>query len=456
LGFDHWILAFGFSNHRPGFPNMNAPATLSRQTELRVAVLFDRVGPYHFARLKAAGECLRVTVLEHSDQDPVYAWDEVAGQEGFARVTLFKGVSVQQQSAGTIRTRVRRALSELRPAVVAIPGWYDGCALAALQWAVDFAVPAVVMSETTPWDFERKWWKEAIKRQVVRCFAAGLAGGACHAEYLVSLGLDRDRVFLGYDAVDNDYFARGVADVQQRAAEVARERQLPVPYFLASARFIDKKNLPHLLQAYARYRELATRRSASPPPAPWSLVLLGDGPLRPALGAARSGLGLDDYVHLPGFKQYPELPAYYGLAGAFIHASTTEQWGLVVNEAMASGLPVLVSRRCGCAADLVQEGRNGFTFDPGDVEAMAQAMFRLAETPEPRLEEMGAASREIIARWGAPAFAAGLAAAARVARQNSNRPASLISRGVLALATRARGRAAGEELQIDSRPASPL
>src|SRR5208337_5127598 len=86
-------------------------------------------------------------------------------------------------------------------------------------------------------------------------------------------------------------------------------------------------------------------------------------------------------AHLPGFKQYEELPAYYGLAGAFVHASTAEQWGLVANEAMASGLPVLVSNRCGCATELVEEGRNGFAFDPENVEQLAGFMRRLGCGP---------------------------------------------------------------------------
>jgi glycosyltransferase involved in cell wall biosynthesis len=110
---------------------------------------------------------------------------------------------------------------------------------------------------------------------------------------------------------------------------------------------------------------------------------------------------------MPGFKQYEELPHYYAHAGAFIHASTTEQWGLVVNEAMASGLPVLVSNRCGCAADLVKEGENGWTFDPRNEEQMADGMRRISADDEVRFA-MGSRSREIIRRWGPDRFAAGL------------------------------------------------
>jgi glycosyltransferase involved in cell wall biosynthesis len=160
------------------------------------------------------------------------------------------------------------------------------------------------------------------------------------------------------------------------------------------------------------------------------LVLLGDGPLRDTVDTQLSTLNLHGHVHLPGFKQYPDLPAYYGLAGAFVHASAVEQWGLVVNEAMASGLPVLVSNRCGCAQDLVRDGENGFTFDPYDVEELAQKMFRLA-TFGIRLSIMGQASRRIIADWGTDRFAEGLVAATEKALEIGPRPASVLDRAIL-------------------------
>jgi glycosyltransferase involved in cell wall biosynthesis len=81
------------------------------------------------------------------------------------------------------------------------------------------------------------------------------------------------------------------------------EEQLPEKYFLASARFIEKKNLPRLIQAYARYHELATKSEIENRKSEiWSLVLLGDGPLRPCILNLRSSLGLDACVHLPGFN----------------------------------------------------------------------------------------------------------------------------------------------------------
>ena len=138
--------------------------------------------------------------------------------------------------------------------------------------------------------------------------------------------------------------------------------------------------------------------------------MLGDGELRPAICSQIQALGLQSSVLLAGAKPYAELPAYYANAGAFIHASTTEQWGLVVNEAMASGLPVLVSNRCGCAQDLVQEGVNGFTFDPYNVEQLAQLMVQVSGFKF-QVSEFGAASARLISNWGPERFAQGLAAA---------------------------------------------
>jgi glycosyltransferase involved in cell wall biosynthesis len=161
------------------------------------------------------------------------------------------------------------------------------------------------------------------------------------------------------------------------------------------------------------------------------MVLLGDGPLRPALQSQIEAFKLQDHIQLPGFRQYPELPSYYALAGAFIHASTIEQWGLVVNEAMASGLPVIVSNRCGCARDLVKEGLNGFTFDPFNADALAQLMSRVARLDEEGKAKMGAESRRIIAEWGVKRFADGLESAVAKALEVGPPRVSLFDRGLL-------------------------
>jgi glycosyltransferase involved in cell wall biosynthesis len=280
------------------------------------------------------------------------------------------------------------------------------------------------MSESAEGDERRTEWKEWVKRRIARICSAALVGGTPHEDYMKKLGMPPERIFRGYDAVDNNYFADGAAELRSRRAEISAKHGLPANYFLASARFVEKKNLPRLIQAYSLYRK------KSQAAAPWDLVIVGDGPLKSELCRVISDLGLQDCVLLPGFKQYGELPVYYAFAGAFVHASTTEQWGLVVNEAMASGLPVLVSNRCGCATDLVQEGRNGFKFDPSNVEELSQLMLRVSAVDFP-LAAFGAASARVIADWGPERFASGLKAAAETVVGAARLKPTLLQRAVL-------------------------
>jgi glycosyltransferase involved in cell wall biosynthesis len=337
---------------------------------------------------------------------------------------LYSGKIYGELSRSRLAGCIHDKLHRLSPDVVCVNGWADTTALAGITWALGAGSRVVLMSESTAYDERRRRWREAVKRRLVAVGDAALVGGAPQSAYIRTLGLRDDAVFTGYDAVDNAHFAEQAARVRSGAGTERARLRLPERFFLASGRFVAKKNLVGLVRSYARYR-----RGAGAPV--WSLVLLGDGALRPRIEAEVHALGLDGIVHLPGFKPYDELPTYYGLAGAFVHASTTEQWGLVVNEAMASGVPVLVSARCGCAPDLVRDGVNGFTFDPYDVEALAGLMQRVAAMTDERRDAMGRASQRIIADWGPERFAHGLMQAVQVAMSRPTPRASWLNKALL-------------------------
>jgi 1,2-diacylglycerol 3-alpha-glucosyltransferase len=369
----------------------------------KVAIIFHRIGPYHFARARAAAKVVNVTLIEAFESDDTYQWDLLPGADGFARITLFDKSSHPKDE---LVRGIQKALEDCRPDAVAVPGWGDALAFSAIQWCAVNRVPAIVMSETTAWDEPRQTLKESVKRRILKLCSAGLVGGQPHADYLAMLGMPRGKIFQGYDAVDNEYFARNANEARTHSSELRKKFALPENYFLASARFVEKKNLPNLIRAYALYRARA-EKSNRPKSEIWDLVLLGDGHLKPELLQLISSLAMQESVHLPGFKQYGDLPAYYALAKVFIHPSSVEQWGLVVNEAMASGLPILVSNRCGCSCDLVQEGVNGFAFDPFDAEQMAGLMLRVSDRAFPLPGSCEASSR-IIASWSPDRFAKGL------------------------------------------------
>lgn len=412
---------------------------------MRLAVLFDHLGPYHRARLVAAARQSELLAVESRALSSEYAWEPLADDAPYTHATLSAEPSKQSPGRkGPTARSLAKVLDMFSPACVAVPGWSDPIALLAISWSLRTRTPFVLMSESSAHDEARVFWREHVKSRIARLASAALVGGRSHAAYLESLGMPSDRIFLGYDAVDNAHFESG-------AAEWRRSGEKLPPYFLASARFVAKKNLSHLLDSYALYRQKAGG-------SPWPLVLLGDGELKADLLAHAVALGLEVVasapwetggtnsrqasadapaaVWLPGFRQIAELPRFYAGAGAFVHASTTEQWGLVVNEAMASGLPVLVSERCGCAPELVREGENGWTFDPHDLEALADLMSRVTALSVEERTEMGEASRRLVAAWGPQRFAEGLEAAAAKAMEVGPRRAGLVDRALLELLAR--------------------
>jgi glycosyltransferase involved in cell wall biosynthesis len=397
----------------------------------KVAIIFHRIGPYHFARARATAKVMNTTLIEAFKSDDTYQWDLLPGTEGFARMTLFEKSSHPKNE---LARGIKKALDECRPDAVAVPGWGDALAFSAIQWCAAHRVPAIVMSETTEWDEPRRTLKESVKRRILNLCSAGLVGGQPHADYLAMLGMPPQNIFQGYDAVDNEYFAQNANEVRVQSSGLRKNFGLPENYFLASARFVEKKNLPNLIRAYALFRDKA-QKLGRPISQIWNLVLLGDGHLKVELSRFISSLGLEEAVQLPGFKQYGELPSYYALARVFIHPSTVEQWGLVVNEAMASGLPVLVSNRCGCARDLVQDGVNGFTFDPRNPEQIADLMFRVSDAGFP-VSDFGVASSRIIADWSPDRFATGLGDAVRAALAAPGRGLGSVDRLLLQLLLR--------------------
>jgi 1,2-diacylglycerol 3-alpha-glucosyltransferase len=414
-----------------------------------VAVVFHHIGPYHHVRLNAAADRLLVTGIEWSAKG-YDAWGAPDAPARYHKISLFSRAADHYPGSRQRQEAFRWALEQARPDVVAVNGWNNFGSLAAANCCVRRGIPMVVMSESARQDERRTRWKEMIKQRVVGLYSAALVGGQRHVDYLVELGMSRERIFTGYDVVDNEYFRQETEEVRSRMSEVRSKYGLPENYFLASARFIEKKNLPRLIRAYAEYRQLCrasvsdaeTSQVARNPPsprlrrtgAPWDLVLLGDGPLRETLNAQLSTLNLNEYVHLPGFKPYDELPVYYALAKAFVHASTTEQWGLVVNEAIASGLPAIVSNRCGCAPELVLG--NGFTFDPTNEHELAARLLELASLSDEERKHLGDASSRIAANFAPERFGEGLEQAATVAAKDARKTVGLMERTLLFAAAR--------------------
>jgi glycosyltransferase involved in cell wall biosynthesis len=379
------------------------------------AICFTNFGPYHLARLRALSARLQaqgdqLVAYEVSSSEGIYPWARNKQDESFTWNTLFPDRAVELIEPAACRVAVESALDRDRPDALGIVGYARPESMASARWARRHGRPAILMSESGAVDRPRVWWKEMIKRRRVARFDAALVGGPRHRQYLTQLGMAADRIALGYNAVDNDYFA----------TEARRARQSPAgraglpgrPYFLTVCRYVPEKNLLRLVKAFARYRDQCDPRIA------WDLVICGDG-----LGVANvndevSRTGCPAAIHQPGFLQVHELPRWYAHARAFVLPSLSEPWGLVANEAAACGLPLLVSNRAGCVETLVPEpeGTTGSRFDPFDVEEMTTKLSWIASAADEHRDAMGRRASETVASWGPDRFARGALEALELAQ----------------------------------------
>jgi 1,2-diacylglycerol 3-alpha-glucosyltransferase len=402
---------------------------LVQPDEAPAVVIFDNFGPYHVARVAAAAKRVHLIAIELKGRSKTYGWSPPTDLP-FAKTSLT--TPAEDPSPPLVARRLREKLAKVRPSVVFVNGWFDFLSPTTIRWCAKHRVPFVVMSESPLPRTEPPAAREWVKSRIVRLAAAALVGGEPHAAYVRQLGVPAEAVFAGYDAVDNDHFHRGAEAARQEADGLRQKLRLPRNYFLASKRFVPKKNIARLLEAFAGYRAQAAVSGVEA----WDLVLLGDGPQQAEVQSKIEQLRLSGFVHLPGFRAYHELPAYYGLAGAFIHASVHEEWGLVVNEALAAGLPVLLSRRCGCALDLLVEGQNGFGFEPEQTGELQKLMTQVAR-PDCNRAGLGEAGRRIVQRFSPENFGEAFARAAARAKARTRQRPGLLDRAILKALDRA-------------------
>lgn len=265
---------------------------------------------------------------------------------------------------------------------VLVLGWSKVLFWQAIWWARKYSIPLIQRGESNL-NHVQSWFVKAAKKILFpilfRQFKAFLVIGSHNAELYRHFGVPEEAIFTAPYCVDNDFFS------QRAVAQTGNTRQLRIDLgigvddtvFLFSAKFIDRKRPMDLINAAAKYRGTGNIH----------VILVGDGALMDGCRNEIAAKKLTN-VHLVGFKNQSELPTFYAAADALVLPSEYETWGLVVNEAMACGLPCIVSDACGAAADMILEGKTGFTYPMGDVHRLAELMMYMADNKEQR-REMG-------------------------------------------------------------------
>jgi glycosyltransferase involved in cell wall biosynthesis len=433
--------------HESSARRVSSPSRVAWVAEIPVPY---RLGLYRRLQEPAGGIDLKMMFCAATQADRDWA----VSLEGIPHVLMW-GVTVPVQPGKQfflrINPQVWRELSRFRPDVVVVGGYAHVTMQLAMLWCRSTATPYVINSESHARGRDagagirnlgnekrgyrsrmlpRLYWPlvvplrhlaRLVKRHFISGAAAGLPAGSLAREYLVSHGGPAERMFHLPNTCDVDWFSRESSRARSRRAALRAELGLGRgPVVLYVGRLVPVKGIDTLLRAFRLVEPRGRSNLAGPstinrePSNAAQLLIVGEGEQRGDLEALASELALEQQVRFIGSRPWAELPRLYGIADLLVLPSLFEPWGAVVNEALACGLPVVVSDQVGCAPDLVRAGENGWIVSAGDTGALAAALEEALADPQ-RLARMGASSARLAPDWGEDAclkaFLAAIAAA---------------------------------------------
>ena len=278
-----------------------------------------------------------------------------------------------------------------------VHGWYTKSYRQAMRACWRTGTPLMVRGDSTLL-MQASWLRRVAKwvshRRFIPRFDAYLVVGQRAREYLLAYGADPDRMVSCPHFVDNERFAHAAAEA--RVYRDAKRRgwglELDTTVVLFCGKLISLKRVSDFVRAVGA----TGRRMAG--------LVVGDGPQRAEIESLISRLQAN--VSVAGFLNQSQIPVAYAVADALVLPSESETWGLVVNEAMACGLPAVVSDQVGCAPDLVLPGQTGFVYPMGDVAALSRSLSELAEPGV--AAKLGEAARRRVAEYSVSAAVDGV------------------------------------------------
>jgi glycosyltransferase involved in cell wall biosynthesis len=371
----------------------------------RVAIITEIVAPYRLPVFNclARSTNIELHVIFLSETDPsLREWRIYSDEIEFSYDVLRNWRRRLGAYNFLVNWGLQQHLERISPDVVICGGYSYLASWQAARWCSRHRVPLALWSESTAHDDRNEYaMVEFLKRLFLRNCQAFVVPGRSAFDYLQSLGIPEEAIVTAPNAVDNDFYRQHALMARTNASHYRAHYQLPQRFFLYSGRLTKSKGVFDALDAYAALA--ASVRSEV------GLVFAGNGQAKRHLQERAKGID-PGHVQFAGFVQREDLPAYYALAEMLIFPTYSDPWGLVVNEAMASGLPIISTSVAGCAADLVENGRNGFVVSAGAVDELASGMDLLTRNREMR-SRFAAHSQQKISSYSPAACAQGLATA---------------------------------------------
>jgi glycosyltransferase involved in cell wall biosynthesis len=369
----------------------------------RVVIITEIIAPYRIPVFNALAQHdgIDLHVIFLAENDPTQRqWLVYKDEIRFPYQVL---PSWRQRAGGhsfLLNWGAKSALRRAAPDFIVCGGYNYVASWQSMSWARRNRVPFILWAESTTRDSRSGHALiEFMKMRFLRRCDAFVVPGKSSAEYLRNYGVADEMILTAPNAVDTRFFAQRAEMIRRDAARHRQALGLPARFFLFTGRLVPEKGTFDLLDAYQALAPDIRKEMG--------LVFVGDGAARSTLQQRAAAINCGS-IHFAGFAQRERLPAYYALAEVLVFPTHTDTWGLVVNEAMACGLPVISSAVAGCVADLVESGWNGRVVPAGDVGRLASAMDELARDAELR-SLMGQRSRERIRQYSPEAWAAGMA-----------------------------------------------
>jgi L-malate glycosyltransferase len=359
-----------------------------------IAIIWTKFGPYHLDRCEALAARLedhaQLHGIEIASRSDVYAWQESGPGRRFQKHTLFPGQRFEATSAPRRFARLLRICRRLRVRHILVSNYnHPDLFLLALVMRL-FGSRGYIMLTSKFDDKPRRWWREALKTVLFLPYRGALAAGPRAEGYLRFLGF-RGPIVTGHNTVDLEAVLHAGGGLAAPAGLSFRDR-----HFVLVGRFVPKKNIDNAVAAYARYRDLAGTAARE-------LHICGSGPLEAEIREQIAGLEVDG-ITLHGFLQREGVARVLSGGLALLIPSVDEQWGLVVNEALAFSLPILASDQVGARDLLIRTGVNGYIFEPGNSEGLAHLMHRIGHD-EAEWRRLIEGSRQLRAKADVARFA---------------------------------------------------